>query len=67
MDKVLYPAVEGFAKLGIGRSKGFAEIRAGRLFAVKSGHLTLIPAESLHEYADRLIAEAKARAAERAA
>lgn len=61
MDRLLYPTKEAFRIAGLGRTKGFQEIKEGRLLAVRAGGKTLIPASALQAYADRLIAEAQER------
>jgi excisionase family DNA binding protein len=53
-DRLAYPIDEFAGALGIGRSKLYAEIRAGRLKAKKLGSRTLIKASDAHAYLDSL-------------
>lgn len=45
---------------GIGRSRAYEEIRAGRLRIVKCGRRTLIPADALHDWLKALQAAVEA-------
>jgi excisionase family DNA binding protein len=52
--RLAYPIDEFADAVGIGRSKLYAEIRAGRLKAKKLGSRTLIKASDAHAYLDAL-------------
>ncbi len=45
---------------GIGRSRAYEEIRAGRLRIVKCGRRTLIPADALQQWLEALEAASEA-------
>ena len=46
-EKVAYSIAEAVKATGIGRTSIFAEIKAGRLHAVKVGSRTIVPIQSL--------------------
>ena len=54
MSKAAYSITEFCALTGIGRTKAYAEIAAGRLHAKKVGSRTLITAESGKNWLDSL-------------
>lgn len=54
IERCLYPVLEVAKKCGVGRSTVYALIAAGELAAVKIGRRTLVPAESLDAYIERL-------------
>jgi excisionase family DNA binding protein len=53
-DRLAYPIDEFADAVGIGRSKLYAEIRAGKLKAKKLGSRTLITATEAQAYLDAL-------------
>jgi excisionase family DNA binding protein len=53
-NRLAYPIDEFADAVGIGRSKLYAEIRAGKLKAKKLGSRTLITATEAHAYIDSL-------------
>jgi excisionase family DNA binding protein len=53
-ERLAYSPDEAFKLAGIGRSKGYAEIKAGRLRAKKLGRRTLITAEDLQAWLQAL-------------
>jgi excisionase family DNA binding protein len=53
-NRLAWPIDEFADALGIGRSKLYAEIRAGKLKAKKLGSRTLITATEAHAYIDSL-------------
>jgi excisionase family DNA binding protein len=53
-DRLAYPIDEFASALGVGRSKLYAEIKAGRLKAKKLGSRTLIKATDGQAYLDSL-------------
>lgn len=66
MDEPLFYGVdEAFSLLRIGRTRGYQEIKAGRLLLVKNGGKSLIPASSARDYAALLIREAQEKRAAR--
>lgn len=67
MDPLFYGVDEAFSLLRIARTKGYQEVKAGRLLIVKNGGKSLIPAASLRDYADLLIREAQERRARKVA
>lgn len=50
----LYPVLEAAQQLGVGRSTVYELMAAGELAVVKIGRRSLIPAESLDQYVERL-------------
>ncbi len=50
MDRLAYPLAEAAAQLGIGRSKLYSEIAAGRLRTVAIGRRRLVPRSELERY-----------------
>jgi excisionase family DNA binding protein len=53
-DKLAYGVAETAHALGIGRTKLYEQIGAGRLRTRKIGSRTVIPAEELHRYLSTL-------------
>lgn len=54
MEKIAVPVVEGFAALGIGRTKGYELIEAGRLKTILIGRRRLILVSSIKELVEEL-------------
>lgn len=54
----LYPLMEAAEQLGVGRSTIYELIGSGQIEVVKIGRRTLVPADSLDRYVDRLTAAA---------
>lgn len=54
IEKVSYSIDEAIEATGIGRTLLFAEIKEGRLGAVKCGKRTLIPVQSLRDWVNSL-------------
>ena len=54
MERVLYSIGDAVEQLGIGRTMAYALMKRGDLTAVKIGRRTLITAESLAAYVERL-------------
>ncbi|MGW7301395.1 excisionase family DNA-binding protein [Streptomyces sp. NPDC054829] len=57
MTRILYPVDEAAEQLGLGLTMTKALIKSGELRSVKIGRARRVPAEALHEYAQRLDAE----------
>lgn len=53
-DRLAYPINDLAKSIGVGRSKLYAEIAAGRLRAVKVGSRTVVPADAVQAYLARL-------------
>jgi hypothetical protein len=53
-----YPVLEFFRLAGICKTKGYGEIRSGRLWVVKCGRRTLVTRKAAHEYIALLEREA---------
>ncbi len=64
VEKVAYRIAEFVQATGIGRSTVFSLIKAGKLRAVRTGNITLIPAESVNAFLAQDCGEANARALE---
>lgn len=58
-ERMLYPINEAADQLGIGRSKVYQLIVSSQLETVKIGRRTLVPAEALTQYVERLIASTR--------
>ena len=58
MEKLLHDIPEACEILSIGRTKLYAEAKAGRITIVKAGEKSLIPHASLEQYVEARIAEA---------
>lgn len=59
VEPVLVPVWPDAANaLGLGRTKTFEEVAAGRLRTVRVGRRRLVPVDALHEYVSQLEAEA---------
>ncbi len=54
MVRLLIPIEDSAAVLGVGRTTTYALMKAGELTTVKIGRRSLITAESLREYVQRL-------------
>jgi excisionase family DNA binding protein len=54
MERLLMPIEDGANALGVGRTTVYALVKAGELETVKIGRRSLITAESLREYVERL-------------
>ncbi|CAH1655606.1 conserved hypothetical protein [Hyphomicrobiales bacterium] len=54
----LIPVVDAFAMAGMRRTKGYAEVTAGRLAVIRNGRRTFIRASELQRYIDSLAAVA---------
>jgi excisionase family DNA binding protein len=54
MEKLLYGVPEAAELTGIGRSKLYEELAAGRIRSVKIGSRRLIPKEALTEFVEGL-------------
>ena len=50
----LYPLHEAMKMIGVGLTKAYAEINAGRLKVVKNGRNTLVRASEIRRYIDSL-------------
>lgn len=50
----LVPILEGFAAIGVRRTKGYKEIAAGRLSVVRNGSRTFVRVSELRRYIDSL-------------
>jgi excisionase family DNA binding protein len=61
--RILYPADEVAAQLGVGLTTVKALIRTRALRSVKIGHCRRVPADALHEYVQQLDAEQNGEAA----
>lgn len=61
--KPVYRLDEAFDILGIGRSHGYKEIKAGRLKIIKNGKRTLVTDNGIDEYKALLEQESEGRAA----
>ena len=61
LEKLLYGVSEAAEMTGIGRSKLYEELTAGRLRSVKVGTRRLIPRESLEEFVRTLTAQSEGR------
>ena len=57
MDKLLYRIAEACIATGLGRTKVYDEIAAGRIRVVKIGKAVRIPADELRAYVERVKAE----------
>lgn len=57
LDKLLYGVTEAAELTGIGRSKLYEELTAGRIRSVKLGTRRLIPREALEEFVRTLAAD----------
>lgn len=57
----LFKVEEAAGVLGVGRTKIYAELAAGRIFSVSIGASRRIPAESIDSYVELLKAEASNR------
>jgi excisionase family DNA binding protein len=58
MERVLLTAEEVAESLKIGRCKVYDLIRTGELQSIKIGRLRRIPVDSVHAFAQRMVAEA---------
>jgi excisionase family DNA binding protein len=58
--RLLHPIPEACHLLGIGRTKFYAEVAAGRITIVKIGDKSLVPHRSIEAYEAMLIAAAEA-------
>jgi excisionase family DNA binding protein len=58
MDRQLYRLTEAAEILGIGRSRIYVEVAAGRLGVVRIGKAVRVPADELRAYVERAKAEA---------
>lgn len=54
LEHPLYTVPETLALIKIGLTKFYAEVAAGRIYTVKAGHRTLVPAEAIYEWIDSL-------------
>jgi excisionase family DNA binding protein len=54
MERLAYPVHEAAELLGIGRTKVYAEIAAGRIESVTVGSRRLVPYSALEAYIERL-------------
>lgn len=54
VNQPIYSVPETLALLKIGRTKFYEEVAAGRIHAVKSGHRTLIPAQTITDWISAL-------------
>lgn len=54
----LYPLMEAAEQLGVGRSTIYELIGSGQIEVVKIGRRTLVPADALDRYVERLTAVA---------
>ena len=52
--RLAYGVLEFFRLIGIGKTKGYEEIRNGRLHVVKCGRRTLVTQKSAEEFIARL-------------
>jgi hypothetical protein len=50
----LIPVADAFAMAGMRRTKGYAEVTAGRLAVIRNGRRTFIRASELQRYIDAL-------------
>lgn len=60
LPKMAYSIAEFCALVGLGRTGAFKEIKERRLRAVKAGRRTLIPAEEVQAWLERLNPAAQA-------
>jgi putative molybdopterin biosynthesis protein len=58
--RLLHPLADTAKALGIGRTKLYEEIKAGRLATVTIGSRRLVPDAELNRYVDARVAEAAA-------
>lgn len=67
MSKIdrLIPVTDAFAMAGMRRTKGYAEVTAGRLVIVRNGRRTFIRASEVQRYIDSLDAASSPPAQER--
>ncbi len=56
MEKIAVPVTEGFGSLGIGRTKGYELIEAGRLKTILIGRRRLILVSSIKDLVEELAA-----------
>lgn len=56
-EKLAYTVTEACAALGLGRTTLFDLLGRKEILSVKVGRRRLIPADHLHAYMDRLVAE----------
>lgn len=54
----LIPVADAFAMAGMRRTKGYAEVTAGRLAVIRNGRRTFIRASEVQRYIDALAAAA---------
>lgn len=52
----LIPVADAFAMAGMRRTKGYAEVTAGRLAVIRNGRRTFIRASEVRRYIDNLAA-----------
>lgn len=57
VDRVAYSVTEFCASTGVGKTRFYAEVAAGRIRPVKCGSRTLIPASELQAWLERLAAQ----------
>lgn len=65
--RLSYSIDDGLAIIGIGKTKGYEEIKAGRLKCFKVGNRTLISRKAIEQYIADREAEAEANHAHHAA
>lgn len=54
----LIPVADAFAMAGMRRTKGYAEVTAGRLIVIRNGRRTFVRASEVQRYIDSLAATA---------
>ena len=62
IEPIFIPLSQGFAVLGVGRTKGYELVKEGKILVVKQGKKSLASVANLRAVADALIEKA-ARAA----
>ena len=62
MEKLFSPINDGFALIGVKRTKGYELVKQRRLHIIKIGKKSLLSNQELTELASQLLAEAKANA-----
>ena len=67
MEKLFSPINEGFAVIGVKRTKGYELVKQRRLHIIKIGKKSLLSNQELKELASQLLAEAKANASKNGA
>lgn len=66
MEPLLIPINQGFAALGVGRSKGYEIVKQGKLTVIKIGAKSLLDVRQIKALAAEIVASARSNSREAA-